>query len=105
MANVNVRNLPDAAHPAPHVRAEMHDHSTEAEVRDARTEAVIPPERVRLGSLLNAIAREVGGLSDEEAEHINQLRDQTPAQPMRVEKSPSTRASPCKGFKRLWIRG
>lgn len=74
MANVNVWNLPDAARPAPHAQAEMHDHSSEAEVCDVRTKAVMLPERVRLGSLLNAIAREAGGLSDEEAEHINQLR-------------------------------
>lgn len=74
MANVNVRNLPDAVQSAPRVRAEMNDHSSEAEVRDVRTKAVMLPERVRLGSLLNAIAREAGGLSDEEAEHINQLR-------------------------------
>lgn len=85
MANVNVRNLPDAVHRALRMRAAMHGHSTEAEIRAVLTEAVMPPERIRLGSLLNAIARDAGGLSDEEAEHINQLRDRTPAEPMRFE--------------------
>jgi hypothetical protein len=35
--------------------------------------------------MLASIAREAGGLSDAEAEHFNQLRDQTPAEPMRFE--------------------
>lgn len=64
MANVTVRNLPDAVHRALRVRAAHHGRSTEAEIRDILEAAVRPAERVRLGSMLAAIAREAGGLTD-----------------------------------------
>jgi len=85
MATVNVRNLPDAVHRALRVRAAHHGRSTEAEIRDILETAVRPLERIKLGSLIASIARETGGLTDAEAEHINQLRDKTPAEPMRLE--------------------
>jgi plasmid stability protein len=85
MAVVTVRNLPDAVHRALRVRAAHHGRSTEAEIRDILEAAACPPERVKLGSLLVSIAREAGGLTDAEAEHFNQLRDKTPAEPMRFE--------------------
>ncbi len=85
MANVTVRNLPDAVHRALRVRAAMHGRSTEAEIRDILETTVRPPERVKLGSLLASIAHEAGGLTDAEAEHFNQLRDKTPAEPMSFE--------------------
>ena len=37
---------------------------------------------MRLGSHLAEMAREVGGLTDAEAEHFNQLRNKTPAEPI-----------------------
>ncbi|EIC27899.1 plasmid stability protein [Methylomicrobium album BG8] len=83
MANVTVRNLPDAVHRALCVRAAHHGRSTEAEIRDILENVARPPERVKLGSLLVSIAREAGGLTD--AEHFNQFRDKTPAEPMRFE--------------------
>jgi prevent-host-death family protein len=49
------------------------------------SKTVLPRERLRLGSLLVSIAREAGGLTDAEAEHFNQLRDKTPAEPLRFE--------------------
>lgn len=85
MANVTVRNLPDAVHRALRVRAAQHGRSTEAEIRDILENAVRPPERVKLGSLLVSIAREAGGLTDAEAEYFNLLRDKTPAEPMGFE--------------------
>ncbi|AAB91722.1 plasmid stability protein stbC (plasmid) [Sinorhizobium numidicum] len=85
MANVTVRNLPDEVHRALRVRAAMHGRSTEAEIRDILETTVRPPERVKLGSLLASIAHEAGGLTDAEAEHFNQLRDKTPAEPMSFE--------------------
>jgi len=85
MANVTVRNLPDEVHRALRVRAATHGRSTEAEIRDILEATVRPPERVKLGSLLASIAREAGGLTDAEAEQINQLRDKTPAEPTRFE--------------------
>ncbi|KWV55940.1 plasmid stability protein stbC [Rhizobium altiplani] len=85
MASVTVRNLPDEVHRALRVRAAMHGRSTEAEIRDILETIVRPPERVKLGSLLASIARDAGGLTDAEAEHFNQLRDKTPAEPMSFE--------------------
>lgn len=85
MANVTVRNLPEAVHRALRVRAAHHGRSTEAEIRDILETAVRPPQRVKLGSLLASIAREAGGLTDEEADRFDQLRDKTPAEPMRFE--------------------
>jgi plasmid stability protein len=85
MANVTVRNLPDEVHRALRVRAAEHGRSTEAEIREILEAAARPPERVKLGSLLTSIAREAGALTDAEAEGINQLRDKTPAPPMKFE--------------------
>jgi hypothetical protein len=51
--------------------------------KDMLETTVQSPERIRLGSLLTAIAREAGKLTCAEAEHFNQLRDKTPAKPVR----------------------
>jgi hypothetical protein len=40
---------------------------------------------LKLGSLLTSIAREAGGLTDAETEHVNPLRDKSPAEPIRFE--------------------
>jgi plasmid stability protein len=85
MANVHIRNLPDAVHRALRVRAAQHGRSTEAEIRAILETATRPPQRVRLGSLFASIAREAGGLTDDEAESINRLRDNTPVEPMILE--------------------
>jgi len=85
MAMLTVRNLPDDVHRALRVRAAQHGRSTEAEVRDILEKAAKPEGRLKLGSLLASIAREAGGLTDAEAEHFNQLRDKTPAEPMGFE--------------------
>ena len=83
MANVHVRNLPDAVHRALRVRAAHHGRSTEAEIRDILEIATRPPERVTLGSWLASIAREAGGLTVAEAGAFN--RDKTPAEPVKFE--------------------
>lgn len=85
MASVTVRNLPDEVHRALRIRAATHGRSTEAEIRDILETVVKPPERIKLGSLLTSIAREAGGMTTAEAEGFNQLRDNTPAEPMRFE--------------------
>jgi len=85
MAMLTVRNLPDDVHRALKVRAARHGRSTEAEIRDILEKASKPEGRLKLGSLLASIAREAGGLTDAEAEHFNQLRDKTSAEPMRFE--------------------
>ena len=79
MASVTVRNLPDETHRALRVRAATHGHSTEAEIRAILEQAVRPEGRVKLGSLLAEIGREVGGV-DLEIE-----RDKTPDEPVGFE--------------------
>ena len=79
MASVTVRNIPDETHRALRVRAAMHGLSTEAEIRVILENAVRPEGRIKLGSLLAEIGREVGGV-DLEIE-----RDRTPAEPVSFE--------------------
>jgi plasmid stability protein len=79
MASVTVRNLPDETHRALRVRAAMHGLSTEAEIRAILENAVRPESRIKLGSLLAEIGREVGGV-DLEIE-----RDKTSDEPVGFE--------------------
>lgn len=79
MANVNVRNLPDEVHRAIRIQAAHHGHSTEAEIRAILERAVKPEGRVKLGSLLASIAREAGGLTDEEHTLFEGARIKSPA--------------------------
>jgi plasmid stability protein len=60
-------------------RAAQHGRSTEAEIRDILEEAVRPRDRVKLGSLLAQIGREVGGVE------LDIKRDKTPVEPMSFE--------------------
>ncbi|HAV1900463.1 TPA: Arc family DNA-binding protein [Enterobacter hormaechei subsp. steigerwaltii] len=85
MASVTVRNLPDEVHRAIRVRAAHHGRSTEAEIREILETAARPPQRIKLGSLLSSIAREAGGLTDEEHALFEGVRDKNPAEPMRFE--------------------
>ncbi len=62
MASVTVRNLPDETHRALRVRAATHGISTEAEIRAILENAVRPDGRIKLGTLLAEIGREVGGI-------------------------------------------
>lgn len=79
MASVTVRNLPDETHRALRVLAAGHGRSTESEIRAILESAVRPKRRIKLGSLLAEIGREVGGI-DLEIE-----RDKTPTEPIRFE--------------------
>lgn len=85
MASVTIRNIPEAVHRALRVRAAIHGRSTEAEIRSILEQAARPEGRLKLGSLMVSIAREAGGLTDAEVEHFDQLRDKTPAEPMRFD--------------------
>jgi len=79
MSSITVRNLPAETHRALRVRAAMAGRSTEAEVR-AILESIARPEgRIKLGSLLAEIGRQVEGF-DLEVE-----RDKSPAEPMSFE--------------------
>ena len=84
MAILTVRNLPDDVHRALRVRAAQHGRSTEAEGREILAIAVKPEARVRLGDALAALGRDIG-LTNEDFEVFNQVRDDIPAEPLRLE--------------------
>jgi len=83
MATLTIRNLPDEVHRALRVRAASNGRSTEAEVRTILESTVRQKERRGIGNALAAIGRTVG-LTDAEAEAINQIRDKTPAEPIKL---------------------
>ena len=85
MANVNVRNLPDEVHRAIRIQAAQHGRSTEAEIRDILEQAAKPQGRVKLGSYLAAIAREAGGLTDEEHALLESVRIKSAARAVSLE--------------------
>jgi antitoxin FitA len=82
MPAVTVRNLSDETHRALKVRAAQHGRSTEAEIRAILDAAVRPEERVKLGTLLAEIGREVG-LRDEDLVYFE--RDKTVTEPISFE--------------------
>lgn len=85
MASVTIRNIPEEVHRALRARAATHGRSTEAEIRAILEQAARPEGRLKLGSLMVAIAEEAGGLTDAEVEHFDQLREKNPAHPMGFE--------------------
>jgi len=78
MPSVTVRNVPDEVHRAIRVRAARHGHSIETEMRNILEAAVRPKGRVKLGSLLAQIGREVG-MSDEEFALFDSVSDTSAA--------------------------
>lgn len=76
MASITVRNVPDEVHRALRVRAAMHGRSAEAEIREILESAVKPEGRIKLGSLLAQIGREMEGVD------LEITRDKNRAQPM-----------------------
>lgn len=82
MAILTVRNVPDEVHRALRVRAAHSGRSTEAEVRAILRDAVMPENRVKLGSLLAEIGREIQ-LTDEELANFE--RDRTPHEPVKFD--------------------
>jgi plasmid stability protein len=85
MANVNVRNLPDEVHRVIRIQAAHHGRSTEAEIRDILEQAAKPLGRVKLGSFLAAIAREAGGMTDEEHALLESVRIKSAARAVSFE--------------------
>ena len=77
MASVTVRNLSDETHRALRMRAATHGRSTEAEIRAILESAVRPESRIKLGTLLAEIGRDVGGVD------LAFERDKTPVEPMK----------------------
>jgi antitoxin FitA len=79
MAVVTVRNLPEETHRALRVRAARNGRSTEAEIRLILEAAVKPQDRIKLGSLLAQIGRDLGGVE------LEIERDKTPTGPLSFE--------------------
>ncbi len=84
MAMLTVRNLPDDVHRALRAQAALHGRSTEAEVREILAIAVKPEMRVHLGEALAALGRKIG-LTNEDFQVCDRVRDKTPAEPLRFE--------------------
>ena len=84
MPSITVRNVPDDVHRALRVRAARHGRSAEAEIRDILEQAVKPERRVRMGDALASLGRKLK-LTDEDLAAIEQVRDTTPAEPLRFE--------------------
>ena len=61
-----------------------HGRSTEAEVREILATAVKPESRARLGEALVALSRDIG-LTNEDFEVFDRVRDKTPATPLRLQ--------------------
>jgi len=78
---VTIRNLSEATHRALRVRASHHGRSTEAEIRDILDAAVASETRLRIGTALSELSRNIG-LTNEDFEALDQARDRTPAKPM-----------------------
>lgn len=64
MANLSVRNLPEEIHRALRMRAARNGRSTEAEIRAILEETVRPPKRLKIGSEIQRIGREAGGIEE-----------------------------------------
>ena len=84
MASITIRNVPDDVHRALRIRAAQHGHSAEAEIRQILERAVKPPKRIRLGDALAALGRKVG-LTDKDIAVIEEMRDKSPAEPVKFE--------------------
>ena len=80
MPILTVRNLPDEVHRALRARAAQRGRSMEAEVRAILEAAVVPRERQKMGSLLEALGREIQ-MTDEELAIFEGVRDRTPTEP------------------------
>lgn len=57
MPAVTIRNLPEETHRALKLRAAQHGRSTEAEIRAILEQAVLPVERLKIGSELAAFGQ------------------------------------------------
>lgn len=84
MAAVTIRNLSDEAHRALKVRAAQHNRSAEAEMRAILESAARPDGRIRVGTALAEMSRDIG-LTEADFDALDQARDSTPAEPLRFE--------------------
>jgi len=86
MAVLTVRNLPDYVHRALRLRAAENRRGTESEVREILTSAVVPEQRIRMGTAMAAIARENGLINKDVIafeKAMEETHDNKPAEPLR----------------------
>lgn len=84
MPAVTLRNLSEEIHRALKLRATHHGRNTEAEMPNILESAVLPAERLRLGSALSALSRKAG-LTNADFEALEQTSDKSPPPPMSFE--------------------
>jgi len=82
MRMMTIRSIPDEVHNALKVRAKLHHRSAEAEVRAILEEVTRPDTRLKMGDAMAELSRKVG-LTNEDFAVFDQVRDKTPAEPMR----------------------
>ena len=84
MGMMTIRSIPVEVHNALKARAKLHHRSAEAEVRAILEEVTRPETRLKLGDALAELGRKKG-LTNEDFEVFERVRDKTPAEPMRFE--------------------
>jgi plasmid stability protein len=84
MGMMTIRNIPDEIHNALKARAKRHNRSAEAEVRAILEEVTLPDTRLHMGDALANLGRKIG-LTNEDFAVFDQVRDKTPAEPMKFE--------------------
>ena len=84
MAMMTVRNIPDEIHNALKARAKLHNRSAEAEMRAILEAAIKPESRLCMGDALASLGRNIG-LTNDDFAVFEQVREKTPAEPMRFE--------------------
>ncbi|MGY4305077.1 plasmid stability protein [Bradyrhizobium sp. USDA 4369] len=82
MPAVTIRNLSEETHRALKARAAQHNRSTEAEIRAILEEAVRPEGRLRIGTALAEMSRNIG-LTNADVDALEQHRATNPAEPLR----------------------
>ena len=84
MGMMTIRNIPDEIHQGLRERAKRNKRSAEAEVRAILEEVIQPQAPLRMGDALAELGKK-WGLSDDDWEAIANIRDKTPAVPMRFD--------------------
>lgn len=79
MSSMTIRNLRDETKRGIQARARQQGHSAEEEVRRILDAAVLPPERIKIGTALASVGREFGGID------LAIVRDPAPARSARFE--------------------
>ena len=78
MAVLTIRMIPDEVYRALMLRAKSHGQSIESEAREILHQAVVGAERVKVGSVLQAISRQAG-LTSEDLAVFDARLDSSPA--------------------------